>query len=141
MPDAARPPLGCSFHPRCPRAFAACGWEARDLRDLLEARWARLGAEQYEAEQALFDGLGALDGSATTVSVGAGRGHAEGELLALLESVRAEDPSEPFWLGVRGLEAAPGRVEITFHEPRTPRLLPQGDVQVECHLYDPEMAR
>ncbi len=21
IPDAARPPLGCSFHPRCPKAF------------------------------------------------------------------------------------------------------------------------
>ncbi len=40
VPDAARPPLGCSFHPRCPVAFEVCGWEARDLRDLLEARWA-----------------------------------------------------------------------------------------------------
>ncbi len=37
VPDAARPPLGCSFHPRCPRAFDICGWESRDLRDLLEA--------------------------------------------------------------------------------------------------------
>ena len=27
-----RPPLGCSFHPRCPVAFEICGWESRDLR-------------------------------------------------------------------------------------------------------------
>lgn len=27
VPDAAVPPLGCSFHPRCPRAFEPCGWE------------------------------------------------------------------------------------------------------------------
>jgi len=40
IPDAARPPLGCSFHPRCPKAFEVCGWETRDLRDLLETRWA-----------------------------------------------------------------------------------------------------
>ena len=32
VPDAARPPLGCSFHPRCPKAFDICGWESRDLR-------------------------------------------------------------------------------------------------------------
>ena len=31
IPDAARPPLGCSFHPRCPKAFEICGWESRDL--------------------------------------------------------------------------------------------------------------
>ena len=33
VPDAARPPLGCSFHPRCPVAFEVCGWESRDLGD------------------------------------------------------------------------------------------------------------
>jgi peptide/nickel transport system ATP-binding protein len=38
IPDAARPPLGCRFHPRCPRAFEVCGSESRDLRDLLELR-------------------------------------------------------------------------------------------------------
>ena len=32
VPDAASPPLGCSFHPRCPKAFEICGWESRDLR-------------------------------------------------------------------------------------------------------------
>ncbi|MGH8859723.1 MAG: ABC transporter ATP-binding protein, partial [Jatrophihabitantaceae bacterium] len=30
VPDAARPPLGCSFHPRCVEAFGPCGWESRD---------------------------------------------------------------------------------------------------------------
>ena len=39
IPDAARPPLGCSFHPRCPKAFDICGWESRDLRSILEERW------------------------------------------------------------------------------------------------------
>ncbi len=68
------------------------------------------------------------------------RGHDAGEVLALLESLRAEDPDEPFWSGVQRLEAAPGRVEIAFHEPRVPRLLPQGEVEVECHLYDSEVA-
>ena len=43
IPDAASPPLGCSFHPRCPQAFEVCGWESRDLRDLLEEHWTRRG--------------------------------------------------------------------------------------------------
>src|SRR5699024_10410174 len=25
IPDAANPPLGCAFHPRCPDAFSKCG--------------------------------------------------------------------------------------------------------------------
>src|SRR5437870_4635015 len=59
VPDAASPPLGCPFHPRCPRAFEPCGWESRDLRNLLEERWARLAGEaRVEEEQALVGDLG-----------------------------------------------------------------------------------
>ncbi len=36
IPDAVRPPAGCRFHPRCPEALPECGWEPRDLRDLLD---------------------------------------------------------------------------------------------------------
>jgi len=138
VPDAARPPLGCSFHPRCPMAFEVCGWEMRDLRDLLETRWAHMGVEEYEKEQALLDDLDVLD----TPSVGArlaARGQARGrDVLQLLETVRSEDLDEPFWRGLRRMTEADGHVELELHEPVEPRLLPTGDVQVECHLYDPE---
>jgi oligopeptide/dipeptide ABC transporter ATP-binding protein len=139
VPDAARPPLGCSFHPRCPHAFGACGWEARDLRELLEARWARAGEERFETERALVGDLSVLDTPATEVRIPIRRGRGQ-ELSAMLESIRAEDPEEPFWRGVRRLEAAPDHVDVEFQEWRTPRLLPHGEVQVECHLYDPEVA-
>jgi peptide/nickel transport system ATP-binding protein len=33
VPDAIHPPAGCRFHPRCPDAFAPCGWEERDLAE------------------------------------------------------------------------------------------------------------
>src|SRR5206468_1480362 len=61
VPDAARPPLGCSFHPRCRNAFEVCGWESRDLRDLLEARWAQMSEDEYTAERALVGDLNVLD--------------------------------------------------------------------------------
>jgi len=35
IPDAVTPPAGCRFHPRCPEALPECGWEPRDLQDLL----------------------------------------------------------------------------------------------------------
>jgi oligopeptide/dipeptide ABC transporter ATP-binding protein len=139
VPDAARPPAGCSFHPRCPSAFDACGWEARDLKDLLEARWAREGEERYDTERTLVDDLSVLDAPATRVRIAVRRGRRVEELLAMLESVRAEDPDEPLWRGVRRLEASDGQVEVEFAEPRVPRLLTHGDVDVECHLYDPDV--
>ena len=75
VPDAARPPLGCSFHPRCPRAFEVCGWESRDLRDVLEARWVKMAADEYESEQAVVGDLAQLDVSSTSFRLEAGAGH------------------------------------------------------------------
>ena len=64
-----------------------CGWEARDLKELLERRWAGLDEEEFEAE-------------------------------------------------VRRIAAENGALEVDWREPVEPRLLPAGQVEVECHLYD-----
>ena len=138
VPDAARPPRGCSFHPRCPRAFDICGWETRDLRDLLEAHWARRGAEEYERERPLFGDLDALAAAPAEAStrVPAGGGASGSDLIAILERIRAEDPDEPFWKGVRALQPAPDAVVVEWNEARVPQLVQSGPVQVECHLYE-----
>jgi oligopeptide/dipeptide ABC transporter ATP-binding protein len=136
VPDASRPPLGCHFHPRCPLAFQPCGWESRDLRELLESRWAlAAGQAGIEEEQALFGDLGALDRSSTEVRLPPPRGRTAEETVALLERIRGEAPDEPFWRGVRRLEAVGGRLELDFQESEVPLLAPSGDVEVECHLY------
>jgi oligopeptide/dipeptide ABC transporter ATP-binding protein len=132
VPDAARPPLGCSFHPRCPNAFEVCGWESRDLRDLLEARWARMGEEQYETERKEVGDLSALATPSKTARL-------PGEAAAkVLGSFRAEAPDDPFWKGVKRVDSAEGHVDVEFNEYLEPRPLPSGPVQVECHLYDDE---
>jgi oligopeptide/dipeptide ABC transporter ATP-binding protein len=136
VPDAASPPLGCSFHPRCPRAFEPCGWESRDLRDLLEARWARLAGEpRVEEEQVVIGDLDVLDRPSPEVRLAASRGREAQEVVALLDRVRAEDPQEPFWRGVDRLEASGTHVALDFQPPQDPRLQPVDDVSVACHLY------
>ncbi len=136
VPDAARPPVGCHFHPRCPLAFEPCGWESRDLRDLLEARWARKAGEAgVEEEQALVGDLAGLDRALPEVRLHAPRGRRAEDMVALLQRIRAEDPDEPFWRGVRRLEAVGDRLELDFHDPRAPELTLVGKVDVECHLY------
>jgi peptide/nickel transport system ATP-binding protein len=138
VPDAAMPPLGCPFHPRCARAFEPCGWESRDLRDLLETRWAlaagAAAAAVVEEEQALVGDLGVLARPATNVRLSAGRKAAD--IAALLDRIRDEDPEEPFWRGVERIETDELNVNIDFHEPRVPQLEPVGEVDVSCHLYD-----
>jgi oligopeptide/dipeptide ABC transporter ATP-binding protein len=138
VPDAARPPLGCSFHPRCPSAFEVCGWETRDLRDLLEERWAHLEQERYEDERGRFDDLDALDTPATHVSLRPRKGRTPGDVAAVLDGFRATAPDDPFWKGVRSVETKESSVDVEWHDPIEPRLLPAGEVEVECHLYDEE---
>jgi peptide/nickel transport system ATP-binding protein len=141
VPDAASPPLGCSFHPRCPSAFEVCGWESRDLGERLEEHWARLPEEQYLAERAAVSNLPALDTPSTRARLVAGGDARADDLSALLERVRAEAPDDPFWRGVALVSPTDRHLDVAFHEPLEPRLLPSGDVDVECHLYDEEALR
>src|SRR3954447_23302450 len=102
VPDAVRPPAGCSFHPRCPMAFAPCGWEARDLRSTLEDRWATLDPATYKNESALFADLKDLDAGGRTVRIRAASGRGD-ELLRLLEGMREGSPEERLWTGVTSM--------------------------------------
>src|SRR3954447_25555184 len=138
VPDAARPPRGCSFHPRCPKAFEICGWEGRDLRDLLERHWAHMSPEEYELERKIVGSVGALDEQEGDARLPARGGTSGEELLRALEHMRAEDPDEALLSGVRRLSAVEQQVEIEWWEPVDPRLLQVGPVEVECHLYDEE---
>ncbi len=141
VPDAARPPLGCAFHPRCPAAFEVCGWESRDLRDFLETRWAQMPESAYEAEQAVIGDLTALDVSATSFRLDAPGGRSGRDVADLLERARAESPSEPFWRGVERIAAEDSAVDVVLREPFAPTLRPVDRVQVECNLYDEEALR
>jgi oligopeptide/dipeptide ABC transporter ATP-binding protein len=133
IPDAAVPPLGCAFHPRCPEATVDCGWESRDLRALLEEHWTRK-VEAYDDEKALIGDLDRLDQPSTTASVGKG---GAGEVRALLDRIKAENPGEPLWKGVRDIEPAGNGVEVRFEPADSPQLRRAGGVDVACVLYPP----
>jgi peptide/nickel transport system ATP-binding protein len=132
IPDAASPPLGCAFHPRCPVATEQCGWEARDLRTLVEEHWTVGDPGQYAAERAALGDLEHLDSPATSAAVGAG---GSGETRRVLDRIRAESPDDPFWRGVDHVTDAGNGVEVSFHPGVDPRLRPAGGVEVACVLY------
>jgi peptide/nickel transport system ATP-binding protein len=138
IPDAVRPPLGCRFHPRCPRAFEVCGWESRDLRTLLEERWTRLGEADYAAERALVGELDALDTAAYEAVLPAASGRSGEDAMRVLEAMRADAPEDPFWSGVSETRVEPDGVRIRFVDGIDPRPLERSGVEVECHLHDSE---
>ncbi len=53
MPDATRPPSGCSFHPRCPYAQGRCQSEPPSLREVREQFVACHFAEKLEGKPEL----------------------------------------------------------------------------------------
>jgi oligopeptide/dipeptide ABC transporter ATP-binding protein len=138
VPDAARPPMGCSFHPRCPEAFEPCGWETRDVRMVLEQRWTTVDAEQYQRESALAGPAEHFDIAEESTGVALLKpGRAAEDELELLQQMRAADPDEPLWSGVEDLRADGGRVRIgytTRYEPHLQRV-EGSNVDVSCHRY------
>ncbi|MDT4912866.1 MAG: hypothetical protein QOC66_1994 [Pseudonocardiales bacterium] len=135
IPDAADPPLGCSFHPRCPAAFGPCGWEPRDVRMVLEQRWTIVPADHYAREAKLVhDGPRFASENAVDAASGS-----PGEVLELLEDERAARPADPLWKGVAGMSVS-GRAVLMDMKPAVePHLqqVPGSDVAVSCHLYHP----
>jgi peptide/nickel transport system ATP-binding protein len=139
VPDAADPPAGCPFHPRCPRAFAPCGWQTRDVRMVLEQRWTAVEPEQYQRELAQVGDPDRFADHDTDAGVGIIRpqsGRPE-QLLEILQQERDTRPDEPLWSGVQSIEADNGAVRVGFTPRHVPALLPvtNADVSVACHLY------
>ncbi|WP_148572377.1 ABC transporter ATP-binding protein [Nocardioides caldifontis] len=130
IPDAAKPPMGCHFHPRCPEAVAQCGWESRDLRVLLEEHWTRRDPAAYEREGDLVGSLDKLDTPAKEATLGTGSSAAE--VHQLLDRIRGEDPSEPLWSGVEEVVEGPDGVSVRFKAGVDPALRQSDGVEVAC---------
>jgi len=136
IPDASAAPSGCSFHPRCPAAFRPCGWEARDVRMVLEQRWTSVPAAQFEVESGLVSD-GARFAAAGPTGATVVHSGSPAALLELLESERAERPDEPLWSGVDQMTLAGKGVQLPLAPAVEPVLLPVdgSDVAVSCHLF------
>ena len=105
------------FHPRCPEAVAGLRMGVarparRSSRSTGPARWRRT-----TSEQAVIGDLDGLDQPSTTAKLGKG---GAGEVRALLDRIRAKDPDEPMWKGVRGIQDAGNAVEVQFEPADAP---------------------
>ncbi len=134
IPDAARPPRGCSFHPRCPLARADCGWEPRDLKALVEEHWTRVPVADYEREHALVGGLADLDHSEVRAVVKP-RGGTVTDVEAMFTRIRSENAGEPLWQGVTSTKATEDGLVFEFAHASAVPLRPSGPTEVACVLY------
>jgi peptide/nickel transport system ATP-binding protein len=139
IPDAAVPPIGCSFHPRCPKAFEICGWESRDLRDLIERHWLAHPDTEFDQQRRVVGNIDALDVPAVRAHLPAGVGHTAADVKDLLDQIRTDDPREPLWTGVRDVRPGEGGVTVDFRDDFVdPPLYDVGAQQVACLLYRPD---
>jgi oligopeptide/dipeptide ABC transporter ATP-binding protein len=132
IPDAASPPAGCRFHPRCTMAIGSCGWEPRDLVDAIEERWARLDLETFERERGVLGELARMTTEGDRLVIPAGTKAAEARTLidTILHEAAAMAPA------VDGVEVSEGRVVVRFRPAVEPALREEAGRSVACVLYD-----
>ncbi len=133
VPDALDPPRGCRFHPRCPEAFAPCGWEARDLVTWFEQRWASVDEDVFEAELAATGPLDAVESHGDEVRFASGDAR---ELVALFTRLQAEGGERHRVLnGVLDVTSDDGGVLVHLTPSVLPVPQPVHGRTVACHLY------
>ncbi len=141
IPDAIRPPAGCRFHPRCPEALPTCGWEPRDLRDLMERHLLELVADVPEQSPAArrrtrpdhgrretladFD-LPAVEDPKRRALVVANRP----SIRRLLE--RERDLGTPLAGAIEEVATGEKTIEVRFKEPAAIPAVTVGDRRVMC---------
>jgi len=131
IPDAARPPAGCRFHPRCPAAFDACGWEGQDLVDALEDRWTDVEPATYQYETKLFGNLADAEVARESVRFRTRRPD------RLAEWLRTNGPELPgnVFAAVTAVTADSDSVTVRFGPGPEPAMQEVDDRQTACHLY------
>jgi oligopeptide/dipeptide ABC transporter ATP-binding protein len=131
IPDAAHPPAGCRFHPRCPEAFAVCGWEGQDLVDALEERWTDVDEETLRREMDLVGGLDNAEVGRESVHFPSGDPTG---LAAWLSEQGPHLPSQVF-SGVMDVAAESGGVTVRFRSGPEPDSQEVAGRRVACHLH------
>lgn len=131
IPDAARPPAGCRFHPRCPEAFAVCGWEGRDLLDAIEERWTQVDQETFDRERALVGDTQKADAGKEFV-----RFHTK-NTDALAGWLREWGPRLPsaVFSGITDIQVLRGSVTVRFRSGPEPARQRIAGREVACHLH------
>ncbi len=130
IPDAISPPAGCPFHPRCPKVFGDCGWEGRDLVNLLEEIWDRMDEEERD----LIGNLEEIVVNGQEVFIPVAGGSSSGREERVGELLKGRMP-QPMLEALEQLEVLGEHLVLRFKEGEVPELKDEGRIAVACHLY------
>jgi len=129
VPEPINPPLGCPFHPRCPRVFDRCGLEGRDLHAYLDSNL------DIETMKKL-----AISVRDTRISIAA-KDPRSPEALQTVQTLidNGRKLGQPMFSAIESVnEERRGEVTVIFRPPVQPPLQSAGyDHEVSCFLYHP----
>ncbi len=115
------PPKGCVFHPRCPVATSHCGWDSKEIIQLIEREsYLRLGLESLNAD--MQDEL--------NFTISAADEDMAGKLLDLI--------GEKNKFRIASSELRGSKIACRLYVSWSPRMVPKDDRMVNCILYDDE---
>ena len=138
VPSLVNPPTGCRFHSRCPQAFEACGWSAREVK---ESFTFALISGRYPALASLPAIESAVEFNNLTFEVKF-NGNLSDDDFAEIKKATEKERSEGnrALKGVKEIQvsksSAGSTIEVKLYAFKVPRLrLVKGEHSVACHLY------
>ncbi len=131
-PNPADPPLGCRFHPRCPKAFEDCGWEAGDLM-----RYVDTVLRSQDPEDPLVKAFEEMERDGFSARITVDDPEQAENLRRRLDSLAKEERNEnPLFKALKGSRVEEDTLVVEFEDAEEPQLKDVGeDHAVSCHLY------
>ncbi|MFQ5907315.1 MAG: ABC transporter ATP-binding protein [Thermoplasmata archaeon] len=132
VPSPAAPPLGCRFHPRCPKAFEACGWEAWDL-----VRYVDTELKPQDPEDPLVQAFEDVEVEGFRARIRVDSPEQGVEIKRKLDALRERERGEnPLFQAMEGSTLEGDDLVVEFPEAREPELKEVAeDHTVACLLY------
>jgi len=138
IPDLSKPPNGCRFHPRCPRALANCGWTADEVSTTLSEL---ITSGRHPELTEIFGSQNQRIVDEFTLEIGADKELRSGEIEVVRSTIEKEkeNPLFPALRAVKDVSGLPGGVRVSVTPPFEPKFTDLGDLHfVACNLFPPD---
>jgi len=134
IPDPIDLPNGCRFHPRCPEAFAPCGFEGRDVKKVIVRERTRPDYPRISPELEMIEEM-EIEGCDIRLKTSAVNGEEREELEEKIkELMRNWNDNMPEV--VESWRWQEGSLELSFPEREGPEVYEApGGQEVSCYLH------